>query len=113
MVENSGPIYRQLIDNASLLDMGSRVQIIRQNAFKYLQRTDQSFDFIFIDPPFDDHAVEPTLTAIYENDLLNPGGRVYVEQRAQSAIDNFTGWRMLRSGRAGDVDFRLLETDRP
>jgi len=68
-----------------------------------------SFELIFIDPPFDAPLVEPALALALR--LVVPQGFVYVEagQALQSSLLASHGLRMHRQGRAGAVHFHLLQ----
>ena len=64
-----------------------------------------SFELIFIDPPFDASLVEPALALTQR--LVVPQGFVYVE--AGQAVQPPAGLRLHRQGRAGAVHFHLLQ----
>jgi 16S rRNA (guanine(966)-N(2))-methyltransferase RsmD len=64
-----------------------------------------SFELVFIDPPFDLPLVEPSLALAQR--LVVPDGFVYVE--AGQAIAPPPGLRLHRQGRAGAVHFHLLQ----
>ena len=75
-----------------------------------MRRADaQSFELIFIDPPFDAGLFEPALTAAAR--LVVPGGFGYLE--ADRAFDDAAvaplQLRLHRHGRAGNVHFHLLQ----
>ena len=64
-----------------------------------------SFELIFIDPPFDASLVEPALALTQR--LVVPQGFVYVE--AGQAVQPPAGLKLHRQGRAGAVHFHLLQ----
>ncbi len=69
-----------------------------------------SFEVVFIDPPFDAPLAAPALA--HAQRLVVPRGFVYVE--AAAAIVAPAGFHMHREGRAGAVHFHLLQrTDSP
>lgn len=68
----------------------------------------ESFDIVFLDPPFADDRLEDVCRLIDELGLLAPGGRVYLEQdRAKPAIELPGRWSLLRDKTAGNVRYRL------
>lgn len=88
----------------------SGVQVIAADAFVAMQRLAQAgerFDVVFLDPPFDDDLVDRSLAAVLP--LLAPGARVYVE--TGGAFEAPAGWSTLRSDRAGQVRYHLLQRD--
>ena len=64
-----------------------------------------SFELVFIDPPFDAPLVEPALALAQR--LVVPQGFVYVE--AGQAVEPPAGFKLHRQGRAGAVHFHLLQ----
>ena len=64
-----------------------------------------SFELVFIDPPFEATLVQPALTLAQR--LVVPNGFVYVE--AAQAVQPPVGLKMHRQGRAGAVHFQLLQ----
>lgn len=68
----------------------------------------ESFDIVFLDPPFADDRLEDVCRLVDELGLLAPGGRVYLEQdRAKPAIELPGRWSLLRDKTAGNVRYRL------
>ncbi len=72
-----------------------------------------SFELIFIDPPFDAPLVEPALALAHR--LVVPQGFVYVEsgQALQAAALAAQGLKLHRQGKAGAVHFHLLQRSDP
>jgi 16S rRNA G966 N2-methylase RsmD len=70
----------------------------------------ETFDLVFLDPPFDAYAVDAALAAASR--LVRPEGFVYLE--ARSALPEApAGWAVHRRARAGAVHFHLLRRDGP
>jgi 16S rRNA (guanine966-N2)-methyltransferase len=68
-----------------------------------------SFELVFIDPPFDAPLVEPALALARR--LVVPQGFVYVESGQALAEAGLAGqgWKLHRQGKAGAVRFHLLQ----
>jgi 16S rRNA (guanine966-N2)-methyltransferase len=66
-----------------------------------------SFELIFIDPPFDAPLIEPALTLAQR--LVVPQGFVYVESARAFEPGSDSGWAVYRQARAGAVHFHLLQ----
>jgi 16S rRNA (guanine(966)-N(2))-methyltransferase RsmD len=66
-----------------------------------------SFELVFIDPPFDAPLVAPALAAASR--LVVPQGFVYVESGAALGPELPPGLSVHRQGRAGAVHFHLLQ----
>jgi len=68
-----------------------------------------SYDLIFLDPPFASDLAAPALAAIVRRGLLAPGGFCYLEQPARQELPAMpAGWQVHRSGKAGEVGYHLL-----
>jgi 16S rRNA (guanine(966)-N(2))-methyltransferase RsmD len=69
----------------------------------------ESFELVFIDPPFDSGLVEPAVAAAAR--LLVPDGFVYIEAGSAVAPDVMSpkGLTLHRQGKAGAVHFHLAQ----
>lgn len=82
-----------------------QLELIRADALKFVASTAQRYDLIFLDPPYHQgwlERVAPLLPC-----LTKPGARLYVE--SGDAVAALGEWRSVRSGRAGQVFYQLLE----
>lgn len=86
------------------------VTIVRGDALEFARDArEQSFDVVFLDPPFDSDLLEPALRAAAR--LVSSDGFIYAEsgvpldEQAAAAC----GLRIARAGRAGHVHFHLLQ----
>jgi 16S rRNA (guanine966-N2)-methyltransferase len=69
----------------------------------------ESFDVVFLDPPFGAGLLVPALRRLGERKLLAPGGFCHVEQASAATLPQLpAGWSVHRSGKAGDVGYHLL-----
>ncbi len=82
-----------------------QVDIVFGDALAYLRKTQERFDVVFLDPPFRQNALASVLEGLPAR--LAPGARVYGE--APAPLDPAPGWRELKSARAGEVSYQLLE----
>ena len=55
------------------------MNIIRGDAFHFLERSRQKYDIIFADPPYDLDGVEKIADIVFKNNLLNPDGWLVIE----------------------------------
>ncbi|MFZ5538535.1 MAG: 16S rRNA (guanine(966)-N(2))-methyltransferase RsmD [Pseudomonadota bacterium] len=87
----------------------TRIDIAVGDALATVSRlADQSFDLVFIDPPYDSGLLVPALEAVRR--LLAPDGLVYAESDApiDAAQAAAHGYELVRADRAGRVCFHLL-----
>lgn len=102
MVEQDRASFDVLKENLVLLN-SNRVELVLDDAFAYLKRSDQKFDVVFLDPPFRQNALPAVFRALKQKS----GMRVYVESGEPFASGE--PWRELRRARAGQVSYQLLE----
>lgn len=85
---------------------GATVEI--QDATRFLERTPQPFDVIFLDPPF----ASTLLTAVFaklSRGWLARDAHIYVESAADTPLPPLAaGWSLYRSKQAGQVGYHLL-----
>lgn len=87
---------------------GERVRVQCADALKWLPRSSERFDLVFIDPPYDLGLAEPACAALEELGLLADDALIYVESRRQAdapAVPN--GWELIRKKDGGDVRAEL------
>ena len=84
------------------------LRIERADAVHWMARAaSESFELVFLDPPFDSKLLAPALAAAAR--IVTPLGLVYVESGTASDTDSWgQGWQVFRSARAGAVHFGLL-----
>ena len=104
MVESDAAAWRALQENREAL-AATTVTAVRADALEFLKNHQDRYHVVFLDPPFaDDHW--PQLLARLPQ-YLAAGGLVYCE-RAQS-LAALGGWKVVKSGRAGQVSHQLLK----
>jgi 16S rRNA (guanine966-N2)-methyltransferase len=109
LIERDPRLARRLRESQQRLN-ATAIQVEAADAFAWMRRADaQSFELVFVDPPFDAGLFEPALAAAAR--LLVPGGFAYLE--ADRAFDDAgvapLQLRVHRHGRAGNVHFHLLQ----
>jgi len=103
MIERDAKAIRALEANRAMLG-ANQLDILRVDALAWLANSRESFDLIFVDPPFDSGLAATVLPELDAH--LKPGGRVYIEQARPVVAP--PGLVLLRSGRAGRSHFALL-----
>ena len=104
MVERDRAVARALRESARALDAGG-IEVVDGDALAYLARANESFDVVFVDPPYASDLALKTLGVLAPR--LNPGARVYVESADPLAPP--PPWVALREDRAGAVRYALFE----
>lgn len=96
--KNSIAIIRKNIDELRFNDLCA---VYEMSCLNYAQKSKESFDIIFLDPPYNKGYIEPTLMSISENDLLSDGGIIVLESDDTDFKSEFTGLEILKQKRYG------------
>jgi 16S rRNA (guanine966-N2)-methyltransferase len=104
MVENDREVFNALEKTRQTLKT-ENVRLVFDDAKRYLERANERFDVVFVDPPFRQNVPAALLPALAPR--LSPGARLYLE--AEAALDAQEGWSELKRARAGQVSYQLLE----
>lgn len=103
MVEKNPAVVRALQDNLEKLGV-SNVFVHGQDGLEFASRDVQRYDVIFLDPPFGSDYLPKLLEILPQR--LNNNGVLYVE--AGKVVEVPPCWRVIKSGKAGQVYYQLL-----
>ena len=69
-------------------ELDSNLIIVKSNVYTFLERTNQKFDVIFADPPYDFsiEKFERIINLVFENNLLNENGMLIIEHSKQTDL---------------------------
>lgn len=84
-----------------------KLTAINADASHFIRNTQQPFDVIFLDPPFQSDLLLTCLNDISRSSILKPGGLVYIESSQEIALSSLT-WETLKRKKAGQVFYGLL-----
>ncbi|MCG5513324.1 16S rRNA (guanine(966)-N(2))-methyltransferase RsmD [Ectothiorhodospira shaposhnikovii] len=108
MVERDARVAAHLGAQVEVLET-DRVQVMARDGLAYLAACDESFDLVFLDPPYGKGLLPDCLAHLSRPGLLRPGARLYLEQAlSEPETELPAGWTVLRETRAGDVFGRLV-----
>ena len=103
MIEYDPVAVAALQANAKTLH-ATRVQLVRGDALRFARSANQTFDVVFVDPPYRAGWIERIAPLL--PDLLSAEGVVYVE--AEYQIDNLERLTRIKYGTAGQVYYHLF-----
>jgi len=110
LVEKNARVVVALRKNQVLLKAEHRLHITHCAALNFLATTDQVFDLIFLDPPFNSDELEKACYQIEKRGLIAPLGLVYLEQaRDRDPVYIPESWTALKSARRGAVQCTLYQ----
>jgi len=105
-VDNSNEAVKVVKENLNNCNFSSKYQVLRSDVFKalgLLQRHDNRFDLIYIDPPFTNERIfNQIMTAIDETDILEPDGIVIIRTPRRKEMPMFNGLHKYRSNNYGE-----------
>lgn len=103
---------REVIDNLERIRnrLGiDNLHLLHNDAQSLLSTPAQSrFNIVFIDPPFDQQLQNTVCALLQENSWLSPAALVYIEAATASELVPPCSWSLLKSKRAGNVQYKLL-----
>ncbi len=88
--------------------------VIKTDALSWLDKNPerQSFDIVFLDPPFASDLLMPAIERLESNAWLAENALIYIETAASDAmLSPPPGWHLLKDKTGGDVAFRLYRRD--
>lgn len=93
------------------LDLG--IQIIKSDAFSFLEKTNTKFDVIFTDPPYDlpQEKFQNIVDLVFEKKLLNDDGLLIVEHSKKTDLSK--NQTFMKSKKYGSNVFSFFEIDEP
>jgi 16S rRNA (guanine966-N2)-methyltransferase len=110
LVEQDANACRNLHENAVKLS-ATQIKIVQNDVFRFLANDAESFDVVFLDPPFGLNLTNQTCLWLEDKGWLNPHAKIYVE--VESKVKLLEGlpenWRPLKSKTAGEVGYHLFE----
>lgn len=85
-------------------------EVVQGDALRFLAGPARPFDIVLLDPPFDGDLIGSAAAALETRGWLSPAALVYLELPAKAPPPVLPAtWRIVKSGRAGDVGYHLAE----
>ena len=109
MVENQFQAYQSLVDNSNKLT-AENIITHRKDASQFLTGEPESFDIVFLDPPFEDKILTEICQSLVTGNWLKPGALIYIEQPKVSITETIP-WKQLKSKTAGQVSYALYQVE--
>lgn len=89
------------------------MDVVKEDVFKYISKTNQKADLIFADPPFDfsQEEFESIPKTVFEREMLNEGGMLVVEHFNKMDLSHLDNFSFSRKYGASIFSFFELETE--
>ena len=78
---------RLIQDNLKLTRLQDKATVVQSDYLSYLSRCRETFDIIFLDPPYAEVVLENSLKKISEIDILSSRGIIICERPAEKLLD--------------------------
>ena len=102
-------VVKQLEKTAELFNH-KKIIILKSTIPKDLKFFKNPFDIIFLDPPFDNNLITPSLQALLDNKIINNNTIIYIELRKSNKIIlNQFNFKMIKQKITGDVCYGLYQ----
>lgn len=109
LVEQAADACKILKQNMAKLNAGERMQLVQGDALQWLKQCDQSFDLVFVDPPYAAGLLPEVCALLARPGCLADEARVYLEQPSDRPLPELpVGWRVIREKKAGQVGYYLV-----
>lgn len=108
-VEKEKVLHLNILKNINRLGHKNNIEIIHNDAFRWLKTNKRTFDYIFLDPPFDKVEYTGLLSKIYESKIINDGGKVFLETNKHAKLKLSDSRKILKNKIIGDVRLMILQ----
>jgi 16S rRNA (guanine966-N2)-methyltransferase len=112
LLERDKSVAEQLRENLKILKVDN-ASVVETDSIHYLQQTaTQTFDIVFIDPPFNKDLVQPCCEALEKNGYLTAPAIIYIEVETQSQdLQLPDNWTLLKQKSTGQVSYQLYSRE--
>lgn len=111
MLERERKVCGRLNENARLLDL-EQVQVQQVDTLTWLgQAATETFDLVFLDPPFADGLLEQCCEGLLNGGWLAPKARVYIEYPVSELPKLPEAWHIEKQKKAGQVGYAIIWVD--
>lgn len=108
-VEMDSEVSRCLKANCDVLN-AEPISVVQMDVQSFLQGPSETFQVVFMDPPFQKRVAPVVCQLLERNGWLAPAARIYVESSDDDTLEGMPeNWHILRAKKAGAVGYRLYQ----
>jgi 16S rRNA (guanine966-N2)-methyltransferase len=79
LIEKNIKVFKSLKSNLKIID-STRFELVNEDSINYLKKLEHNaFDYIFLDPPFNQQILPLILNLLYERKLIHSDSQIYIE----------------------------------
>lgn len=112
MIDKNPQAIQMIEKNLNLLSV-ENAQLLHMDAQQFLQTyaAQETFDIVFLDPPFNQQLVLPFCHYLQESACLSEQAMVYIEmEKNKKLLDLPPGWDVFKEKKAGQLAYYLIST---
>ena len=103
-VDRRADAVKLIRDNLKATSLADRARVVSGDSMEYLKTVRETFDIIFLDPPYEAGLLEPAIAHIAKFDILSPHGIIVAEHPANMVLPALsTPYRLHRTYRYGKI----------
>ena len=111
-VDESDKACTLIRENLRRTKMEAQCRVVRSDYLSFLRTTQESFDIIFLDPPYAEVFLENALKCITEIDILHSGGIIVCERPVGKEIPwEYAGYQRSKDYKYGNTIITLYRKD--
>ncbi|WP_088332688.1 16S rRNA (guanine(966)-N(2))-methyltransferase RsmD [Lacimicrobium sp. SS2-24] len=109
-VEQDNGAVTMLKDNLRRLAVQPTKAAVHQgNILHVLPALKGPYSLVFLDPPFNQGLLQPTIDSLVDTQKLTSDALIYLEMEKGAALRVPANWRLLKQKQSTQVDYRLYE----
>ncbi len=93
--------------NANSIGITNGIETVKSDLLSFIKSTNQTFDIIFADPPFNFDKYSEIINIVFDRDLLKENGVLIVEHSKQKSFDSEQKFSFFRN--YGNVTFSFFK----
>jgi 16S rRNA (guanine966-N2)-methyltransferase len=103
------------LDKNSKIFESDKIEVINQDSLEYLSaKSKESFDFVFVDPPFNENIIPQTLQLLSKGKYIKFGSKIYVESEYEIIEHKVSVFfvekiKLIKQKKSGQVHYCLIE----
>lgn len=110
--DNDEKAVRLIKENLKRTKLADNATVVRTDYLSYLGSTHETFDLIFLDPPYQENFLEIAIRRISEIDILRNRGIIICEKTAERPLDDdFVGLVRMKEYRYGSTSVVLYRKE--
>ena len=99
-------------ENLKRTKLSEKGKVVRGDYLQYLQNCRETFDFVFLDPPYAEVFLENALNKLTEIDILQSGGIIVAERPVGKELPwNYEGFTRSKDYKYGNTILTLFRKD--